>query len=252
MLPETLHRTRALMRHNTLLMLREPGPPVSRIILPLIFLILLHPLYERAQPGSRGVTQAVIAALVTFSLMAMSIAGSSILTERIWHTWERIRMTAAHPAEQLVGKAVPVMAVLLFQQALLLGFGVGALGLKVAALPLLALVLVAWTLTIIGMGAALGLLVRSFSAMSACYDIGSMIMSSLGGALVPLAAMPIWIRHIAPASPGYWAVSALEAALRGNAARTFGASAVLAGFAAAACLAAVLRARGAWGRSARL
>jgi ABC-2 type transport system permease protein len=252
MLPETLHRTGALMRHNTLLMLREPGPLLSRMILPLAFLILLHPLYERAQPGSRGVTQAVIASLVTFSLMAMSIAGSSILTERIWHTWERIRVTAAHPAEQLVGKAVPVMVALLLQQALLLAFGVGALGLKVAALPLLTLVLFAWTLTIIGMGAALGLLVRSFSAMSACYDIGSMILSSLGGALVPLAAMPIWIRHVAPASPGYWAVSALEAALRGDAGRTSLASAALVGFAAAACFVAVLRARGSWGRSARL
>ncbi len=252
MLPETLHRTGALMRHNTLLMLREPGPLASRIVLPLAFLILLHPLYERAQSGSRGVTQAVIAALVTFSLMAMSISGSSILTERIWHTWERIRVTAAHPAEQLVGKAVPVMAALLLQQALLLGFGVGALGLKIAALPLLALVLVAWTLTIIGMGAALGLLVRSLSAMSACYDIGSMIMSSLGGALVPLAALPLWVRHIAPVSPGYWAVSALEAALRGDTGRTWVASAALVGFAAAACLVAWLRAGRGWGRSARL
>jgi ABC-2 type transport system permease protein len=252
MLPETLHRTGALMRHNTLLMLREPGPLLSRMILPLAFLVLLHPLYERAQAGSRGVTQAVIATLVTFSLMAMSIAGSSILTERMWHTWERVRSTAAHPAEQLVGKGVPVVAALLLQQCAVLAFGAYVLGLRVAALPLLALSLLAWTLTVTGMGAALGLIVRSLGAMSACYDIGSMILSSLGGALVPLAAMPLWIQHVAPASPGYWAVSALEAALRGNAARTLGASAVLTGFAAAACLLAVLRARGAWGRSARL
>ena len=82
--------------------------------------------------------------------------------------------------------------------------------------PLLAVVMVAWSLTLIGMGAALGLLARSLSALSACYDIGGMLLSSLGGALVPLTAMPSWIRHIAPASPGYWAVSALEAALRGE------------------------------------
>lgn len=252
MLPETLHRTGALLRHNTLLMLREPGSLASRLILPLAFLILLHPLYERAQSGSRGVTQAVIAALVTFSLMAMSIAGSSILTERIWHTWERIRVTAAHPLEQLGGKAVPVIAALLLQQVLLIGFGVGVLGLKIVALPLLAVVLLAWTLTIIGMGAALGLLVRSLSAMSACYDLGSMIMSSLGGALVPLAALPLWVRHIAPVSPGYWAVSALESALGGDAGRTMVASAALVGFAAAACVVAWLRAGRSWGRSARI
>jgi ABC-2 type transport system permease protein len=252
MRPDALRRTGALIRHNTMLMAREPGPLASRLILPLAFLLLLHPLYEQAQPGNRGVTQAVVATLVTFSLMAMSIAGSSILTERIWHTWERVRASAAHPAEQLIGKAVPVVGALVLQQAAVIGFGIIALGLTVDGLPLLALVVVSWTLTVTAMGAALGLAVKSLSGLSACYDIGGMVLSSLGGALVPLAAMPLWIRHIAPASPGYWAVSALQAAVRGDAGRTMLAAAVLLGFAAAACLVAVLRASASWGRSARL
>src|SRR5258708_21459330 len=79
-----------------------------------------------------------------------------------------------------------------------------------------------------------------------------MILSSLGGALVPLTVMPLWIRHVAPASPGYWAVTALEAALRDNAGRTFAASGGLLGFALAACLVAALRASRGWGRSAPL
>jgi ABC-2 type transport system permease protein len=246
------HRIGALVRHSTMLMAREPGPLATRMILPLGFLLLLHPLYEQAQHGNQGVTQAVIAALVTFSLMAMSIAGSAILTERIWHTWERIKATATHPAEQLVGKAVPVMGALLLQQSIVLVFGMAVLGLAVAGLPLLGLVVLAWSATITGMGAALGLTVRSLSALSACYDIGGMILSSLGGALVPLAAMPLWIRHLAPASPGYWAVSALEAAVRGDALRTLGACAVMLAFAAAACLVAVVRIGSTWGRSSRL
>jgi ABC-2 type transport system permease protein len=252
MRPDALRRTAALIRHNTMLMAREPGPLASRLILPLAFLLLLHPLYEQAQPGNRGVTQAVVATLVTFSLMAMSISGSSILTERIWHTWERVRASAAHPAEQLVGKAVPVVGALVLQQAAVIGFGIIALGLTVNGLPLLALVVLSWTLTVTAMGAALGLTVRSLSGLSASYDIGGMVLSSLGGALVPLAAMPLWIRHIAPASPGYWAVSALQAAVRGDAGRTMLAAAVLLGFTAIACLVAVLRASASWGRSARL
>ena len=249
---DMLHRTTALIRHNTMLMLREPGPLASRLIPPLAFLVLLHPLYEQAQGASRGVTQAVVATIVTFSLLAMSIAGGTILTERIWHTWERVRATAAHPVELLIGKTVPVLGALLLQQAIVLIFGVTVLGLTVAGLPLLALVMVAWSLTLIGMGTALGLLARSLSALSACYDIGGMLLSSLGGALVPLTAMPSWIRHIAPASPGYWAVSALEAALRGETGRTVVASAVLLAFAAAAAMVAALRASRSWGRSAAM
>src|SRR5258708_7151547 len=83
MLHEAAHRTGALIRHNTLLMLREPGPLASRMILPLAFLILLHPLYEQAQGAGRGVAQAVLATLVTFSMLAMSIVGSPLLTDRI-------------------------------------------------------------------------------------------------------------------------------------------------------------------------
>jgi ABC-2 type transport system permease protein len=252
MLPDAAHRTGALVRHNTRLLLREPGPLASRLVLPLVFLLLLHPLYEQAQGGSRGITQSVVATVVTFSLLALSIAGGSILTERIWHTWERIRATAAGPAELLIGKTLPVMAALLLQQVVVVGFAMAALGLSVADVPLLGLVMLAWTLTLIGMGAAVGLLVHSLSSLSACYDIGGMVLSSLGGALVPLTAMPAWVRDIAPASPGYWAVSALEAALRGDAGRAYLASAALLAFAAGACLIAVIRAGRGWGRSTQL
>ena len=72
MRPDALRRTAALIRHNTMLMAREPGPLASRLILPLAFLLLLHPLYEQAQPGNRGVTQAVVATLVTLGVPVMA------------------------------------------------------------------------------------------------------------------------------------------------------------------------------------
>jgi ABC-2 type transport system permease protein len=245
-------RTGALIRHNVMLIKREPGPLASRLILPLAFLILLHPLYEQAQHGQRGVAQAVIATLVTFSLLAMSLAGSTLLTERIWHTWERLRASAAHPAELLIGKTVPVIAALILQQALVIMFGVTVLGLTVVGLPALSVAVLAWTLALVGIGAAVGLLARSLTALSACFDIGAMILSSLGGALVPLATMPAWLRHIAPASPGYWAVSALQAALRGDTGRALAGSAVLLAFAAGAGAVAAIRVSRSWGRSAQL
>jgi ABC-2 type transport system permease protein len=256
MLPDAGRRTAAIIRHNTILLLREPGPLASRLILPLLFLTLLHPLYEAAQDHGgghgAGIGQAVVATLVTFSLLALSIVGGSILTERVWHTWERVRATALRPAELLAGKAVPAMAALLIQQALIIGLGAAAFGLAVRSLPLLALALLAWTLALLGMGAAIGVLARSFSELSMAYDLGGMLLSSLGGALVPLAVMPAWVRHAAPASPGYWAVSALGAALRGDGPATLRAAAVLAAFAVALGLLAALRAGRGAVRSARI
>jgi ABC-2 type transport system permease protein len=250
--PAPLSRMGAIARHNTMLMLREPGPLASRLIMPLVFIALLHPLYLASQGRAGGASQAVIATLVTFSLLGLSIPSSSILTERVWRTWTRLRMTAVRPAELLAGKAAPVTGALLAQQGLVVSFGVAVLGLNVAGPPLLAMALLAWTLALLGMGAAIGVLARSLSELSVIYDLGGIILSSLGGALVPLAAMPGWVRHVAPASPGYWAVSALHAALGGDAAGTFRACAVLAGIATACgALAAARVGRGA-ARSATL
>jgi ABC-2 type transport system permease protein len=252
MLPDTRGRTAAIIRHNTILLLREPGPLAGRLIMPLIFLTLLHPLYQVAQGQTAGISQAVIATLVTFSLLALSIVAGSILTERVWHTWERIRATAVRPAELLAGKAIPAMAALLAQQALIIGLGVAAFGLAVHALPLLVLALLAWTLALLGMGAAIGVIARSFSELSIFHDLGGLVLSSLGGALVPLAVMPAWVRHVAPASPGYWAVSALRAALGGDTAATLRASVVLAAFALGFGLVAAARAGRGTVRSARM
>ena len=249
---ESARRTRALVRHNTLLLLREPGPVVGRMVLPLVFVTLLRPLYQAAQGRTAGTEQAVLGTLVTFSLLALSIVGGAILTERVQHTWERLRTSTAHPLEILAGKGLPVLGAMLAQQALVIGFGAAVLGLPLDHLRLLVPALLCWTLALLGIGAALGTLARSQSQLSAAYDIGGMLLSSLGGALVPLASLPHWVRAVAPLSPGYWAVSSLHAALAGDAGRCLTGGAVLLGMAAAAGLAAALGLRRAGGRSARI
>lgn len=242
----------ALIRHNTTLLLREPGPLLSRMILPLAFLLTLRPLYTAAQGTAGGTTQAVLGALITFSLLAMSIVGASVLNERVWHTWNRLRATALRPAELLAGKGIPVLGALLAQQAVVLVFGILVFGMPVAAPALLVISLLAWTLLLLALGATLGVFASSYSALSAGYDIGGLLLSSLGGALVPITAMPSWLATIAPISPGYWAVTALRGAVQGDAAAAWRGSGVLLGFAVAAALLAGWRISRGWGRSAKL
>lgn len=216
--PEPVIRTAALMRHNVVMMVREPGPLLSRMVLPLVFLTLLRPLYVAAQGPAAGTEQAVVGTVVTFSLLALSISGSAILTERLGRTWDRLRGTPARPAEILAGKAVPVFVVLVGQQAIIVGFGAGVFGLDVPSPLLLLGVLVSWSCTLLALGALLGVLVRGMGELSALYDIGGMLFSSMGGAFVPLGMLPHWVSVVAPLSPGYWAARGLRAALTGDAA----------------------------------
>jgi ABC-2 type transport system permease protein len=103
--------------------------------------------------------------------------------------------------------------------------------------------------TLLAAGAALATLVSSHSALSAVTDIGGLVLTVFGGAMVPLALLPSWAQAIAPASPGYWAMGSLQAAIDGDAWETIRGTGVLLAIAVAlGSLAARRIARG-WGRS---
>lgn len=246
-------RTFPLVRHNLTLFGREPGPLIGRILQPVLLLLVLNPLYVAALGDqSRGTTQVVVGFLVLFSLLGMSIIGNAILTERRWQTFDRIRATPAHAAELIAGKAIPILLFVLLQQAVLLGLGIVVLGLPVASFGLLCVAVGVWVLTVLAIGTAVAMCVRSFAELSAVIDIGAFICTAVGGALVPLTAMPGWAQAMAPLSPAYWAMDGLSAALSGNSSRLLLASAVLLGLAAACAVIAGHRLTHGWGRNTLL
>jgi ABC-2 type transport system permease protein len=81
------------------------------------------------------------------------------------------------------------------------------------------------------------------------YDIGGVVLSALGGALIRLSVLAGWARTAAPLSPGYWAMPGLRSALQGQAGTTLRAAAVL--LAVAAALGTWRMTRG-WARSRSL
>jgi ABC-2 type transport system permease protein len=245
-------RLGALVRHNATLLLREPGPMLSRLIMPLVLITLMRPLYlaALARYGQQaGTAQVVTGMLVMFSLLALSIVGTTILSERSWHTWDRLRATSATAPELFAGKVIPAFGVLLAQQAVVLTFGALAFGLTIASPGLLAVAVASWGLAILGIGALLGASVRSQSELAVCYDIGGVALTALAGGLVPLTALPGWARAAAPASPGYWALSALRAAIDGHPAATLRACGVLLAIATGTGALACWRISRGWARS---
>jgi ABC-2 type transport system permease protein len=245
-------RIALLVRHNFALLTREPGPLISRLLQPLALILLLRPLYVAAlaRDGVQaGTAQVVTGMLVLFSLLALSVVGGAIMAERAWRTWDRLRATPARASELLIAKAVPAFVMLAVQQALVISFGVVVFGLHVGRLDLLALGITCWALALLGIGAAFGAALRSQNELLVAYDIGGVLLSALGGAVAPLASLPGWARAIAPASPGYWAMSALRAALLGQATATFRAAGVLLAIAAVMGTLAVWRISRGWPRS---
>lgn len=236
-------RVAALTRHNLLLRRRDPADLITYLIIPIILMWLTKPLLTRLMPGG-GTAQDVTGPLVFSSMLSLQIVGMSVLSERTWRTWEMLRATPATPAELLIGKAVSVLAVLLLQQAAVIGYGVAVAGLTMTGPPfLLLLAVLVWSMTLLAGGSLLATLVRSHSQLAVLTSIGAIMLSTLGGALLPLSMMPAIARHIAPATPGYWAISMLNAAIRGDAAASLAPAAILGAIAAAAGTIACLRLR---------
>ena len=245
---QSLSRITAIARHNVLLRLRDPGQAISYLALPMILMIVLKPLYERAVPG--GATQIVTGLLVMFSVFAVGIAGSTILAERQWHTWDRLRQTKASSAEIMAGKVAPIYLLMLVQQTVLLGYGCAVIGMPLPkSWGLIALAIAVWAFTLLSIGAALATIARSLSELGVISDVGAMVLSSMAGALVPLSILPAWVQGAAHFSPGYYALEMVQAAIAGDGAEVLLQALILLAIGVAALGYAIYRLARGWGRT---
>jgi ABC-2 type transport system permease protein len=245
---DSVHRVAALARHNLAIRRRDPGQMISYIVMPMVLMLVLKPLYIRAVDA--GATQAATGLMVMFSVFAISMAGNSILAERTWKTWDRLRATSSSSTELLLGKTTPIFVVMVAQQSILLTYGCLVIGLPVPREPwFVLLAIVIWAATLLAIGAALATLVRSHGELSVISDVGALTLSSLGGALVPLSIMPEWAQVVAHVSPGYWALSLMQAAIRGEVVPMLLPAAVLLTLGVVAGTFAVRRLTRGWGRS---
>jgi ABC-2 type transport system permease protein len=210
-------RLALLVGHNTTLRLRDPGHLISYLVMPMVLMLVFSPLYRAALPQG-GEAQAVIGMLVMFSVLSLSVVGTALLTERTWRTWNRVRVTPVSVVEMLIGKALPVFVLLVVQQTVLIVFGAQVVDMPVTgSFALILSAVCVWSFALLAIGVALASVVRSHGELAAVCDVGALTVSALGGALTPIAMMPAWAQTVAPASPGYWAVTMLKAAVAGEA-----------------------------------
>jgi ABC-2 type transport system permease protein len=215
-------RLAAEVRHQTILLARDPGPMIGYLVMGLLLMTVTRPLYVvldhlDAAPAAAGTDQAAAGMAVMFSLFALKVGAAHLLNERTWRTWDRLRSSPAGFGEILGGKALPIFVAILAQQAVLFGVGTAAFGLHPrAGWPALAACALAWSACVLLLGTGAATLARTPAQLSAAGDIFALLTTVLGGAIVPFPLLPGWLRAIAPASPGYWALAAYRGALTGS------------------------------------
>lgn len=153
----------------------------------------------------QGMMWGIIGCMMSFAV--------GIAVERTQGTLTRLRMSPVPGWTLLAGKAVACFTTILMVQLLLVIVGVTIFGLRIGSPGLLAVAGVAAPAAFVG----IMMLVASFGANEqAASGAGWAVMMPLamiGGAMVPLIAMPGWMVSLSHLSPVKWAILAYEGAI---------------------------------------
>jgi ABC-2 type transport system permease protein len=153
----------------------------------------------------QGMMWGLIGCAMTFAI--------GLVAERTHGTFVRLQMAPVTSAQLLGGKALACFITLLLMQSLLLAVGTLFFGLRIASPLMLAAAMLSASSAFVGVMMLVASLGRTEEAASGAGWAIMMPLAMLGGAMIPLIAMPAWMITISHASPIKWAVLALEGAI---------------------------------------
>jgi len=139
--------------------------------------------------------------------------GVGLVAERTQGTLVRLLTTPLTRAQVLLGKAVACAVAILGVEALLLLVGALGFGVRPASLTLLLAASLSTAVAFVGLMMLISTLGRTERSASGAGWAILLVMSMLGGGMVPLFVMPGWMASASNVSPVKWAVLAFEGAL---------------------------------------
>jgi linearmycin/streptolysin S transport system permease protein len=142
-----------------------------------------------------------------------STFGIGLVAERSAGTLVRLSVAPLSRPAILAGKALACLVAILTMETLLIGIGMLAFHLRPLSYPLLGLAAIASAVAFVGIMMALSTLGQTEKAASGAGWAILLVMSMLGGGMVPLFVMPAWMATASNASPVKWAILAFEGAL---------------------------------------
>jgi ABC-2 type transport system permease protein len=167
---------------------------------------------ERARPRSsyefsfpQGILWGILGCAATF--------GVGLVAERNAGTLVRLLAAPLTRTQVLLGKAVACLAAILAVEALLLVVGAVVFGVRAESKAVLAAAVLSTAAAFVGLMMLISTLGQTERSASGAGWALLLVLSMLGGGMVPLFVMPPWMATASHASPVKWAVLSLEGAL---------------------------------------
>lgn len=145
---------------------------------------------------------------VMFLFFLAAFTGFAFYGDVINGAWLRIRTSGVPSVIPVVGKVLASIVVGILQLTVLFGLGTFVLGIdfKISQLPALMILGLSICTVATTFGVMLTGLTRTARQMNQLNHLCLLIFGALGGALVPLAAMPKVIQDLSFLTPHYWAL----------------------------------------------
>ncbi len=154
-----------------------------------------------------GLIQAVAGVAVLMLLFSVTAIGSGLLEEKEGGTLKKLLYSPIKKNNILYGKMLAGLFVSILQLAIMFIFARLAFGLNIGAdIPSLILMIIATAFACSSFGIFLASIARSRQQIQSLSMIIILVMSAIGGSMIPLFIMPAFMQNIAVVSVNYWAI----------------------------------------------
>jgi ABC-2 type transport system permease protein len=164
--------------------------------------------------GPRSSFEVMFPSAVLWGLMGCVTGFAiSLVTERVQGTMQRLSVAPLSRAQILAGKGLACFVACVSIAVVLLGIAATILGVRIQDPLQLSIAIASIAVCFVGIMMLVSTLGKTESSVAGAGWGILMPLAMLGGAMVPLFAMPSWMLTVASISPVKWGILALEGAI---------------------------------------
>jgi len=157
--------------------------------------------------GNLGLVQAIAGIAIMMLLFSVSASGASLLKEKEDGTFRRLLVAPVSPSGILYGKMLSTLFMAILQLTVMFLYAWLALGLDIFInLPALVLMIVCAAIACSSYGIFMASVCKSRKQVESLSTLVILLISALGGSMMPLFFMPAIMKKLAVVSVNYWAM----------------------------------------------
>lgn len=165
------------------------------------------PVFAKQENSNLGLVQAVAGTAIMMLLFTVTGMGAGMLHEKEEGTLKKLLYSPIQPNTILFGKMIATIVVSVLQLAVMFVFTWIVFGLDILIdVPSLILMIFATAFACAGFGNFIASIAKSRKQVESYSTLIILVMSAIGGSMIPIFIMPAIMQKIAILSVNYWAI----------------------------------------------